>query len=116
MDNRMNRPILFRLLAAAGMSIAASVAFGAAVPAAVQVSADGHSFVTADGKPWFWLGDTAWCIFNHASPEDVDVYLEDRAAKGFNVIQGCVAVWDYRTRKNPDGELPFVDGGSGEDQ
>ncbi len=70
----------------------------------------GRYFVTADGKPWFWQGDTAWCIFDHPSPADVDVYLDDRAAKGFNVIQGCVAVWDYRQHKNADGELVF-DGG-----
>ncbi|HVS73162.1 MAG TPA: glycoside hydrolase family 140 protein [Phycisphaerae bacterium] len=87
-----------------------SVAQAANVPEAIQVSPDGHSFVTASGKPWFWQADTAWCIFNHPSPADVDLYLNDRASKGFNVVQGCVAVWDYRTRKNPDGEVPFVNG------
>jgi hypothetical protein len=80
---------------------------------AIRVSANGRYFVKADGTPFFWLGDTAWCLFNHPSPQDVDLYLNDRQAKGFTVIQACVAVWDYRTRRNPDGELPFVDGDPG---
>ena len=80
---------------------------------AIRVSANGRYFVKADGTPFFWLGDTAWCIFNHPSPDDVDLYLDDRKAKGFTVIQGCVAVWDYRNRANPDGQLPFVNGDPG---
>ena len=68
---------------------------------------------TTDGTPFFWLGDTAWCIFNHPSPADVNLYLDDRKAKGFTVVQGCVAVWDYRNRANPDGQVPFVNGDPG---
>jgi len=76
---------------------------------AIKVSANGRYFVQADGSPFFWQGDTAWCIYNHAGPADVDAYLDDRKAKGFNVIQGVIANWDYTRYKNPDGELPFVD-------
>jgi hypothetical protein len=77
----------------------------------IKVSTNHRYFVNAQtNAPFFWLADTAWCIFNHPSPADVDLYLDDRAAKGFTVIQGCIAVWDYRTRANPDGQLPFVDG------
>ncbi|HEY2881882.1 MAG TPA: glycoside hydrolase family 140 protein [Pirellulales bacterium] len=79
----------------------------------IHVSENGRFLTTVDAttheaKPFFYLGDTAWCIFNHASSDDVDEYLDDRAAKGFTVIQGCVAVWDFRTRRNPDGETPFT--------
>ncbi len=99
------------VLAGVVLAMAASQAAQAADPLpAVKVSADHHYFANADGTPYFWLGDTAWCIFNHASPADVDLYLDDRAAKGFTVIQGCVAVWDYATRRNPDGQVPFVGG------
>src|SRR5215475_4453396 len=80
---------------------------------AIKVSENGRYFVKPDGAPFFWQADTAWCIFNHPSPEDVDLYLDDRQAKGFNVIQGCAAVWDFATRRNPDGELPFNRGGRG---
>jgi Protein of unknown function (DUF4038)/Putative collagen-binding domain of a collagenase len=75
---------------------------------AIHVADNGRCFVKADGTPFFWLGDTAWCIFNHPTPADVDLYLDDRAAKGFTVIQGCVAVWDFATRRNPDGQTPFI--------
>ncbi len=87
----------------------------AAAPAlpAIHVAENGRCFVKADGTPFFWLGDTAWCIFNHASPADVDLYLDDRKAKGFTVIQGCVAVWDHATRRNPDGQTPFANAGRG---
>jgi len=78
----------------------------AALPA-IRVSDNGRYFVKADGTPFFWLGDTAWCIFNHATPADVDLYLDDRKAKGFTVIQGCIAVWDFNSRANPDGQMPF---------
>jgi hypothetical protein len=80
---------------------------------AIHVADNGRSFVKADGTPFFWLGDTAWCIFNHPSPQDVNLYLDDRAAKGFTVIQGCVAVWDFATRRNPDGQTPFNNAGRG---
>jgi hypothetical protein len=81
---------------------------GAAPLPAIKVADNHRYFVKADGTPFFWLGDTAWGIFNHASPEEVDLYLNDRAAKGFTVIQGVVALWDYNHRRNPDGELPFL--------
>jgi hypothetical protein len=74
----------------------------------IRVSDNGHYFVKADGTPFFWQADTAWAIFNHASPADVDAYLDDRKAKGFNVIQGVIALWDYTRHTNCDGQLPFV--------
>lgn len=77
---------------------------------AIHVSANGHYFVKADGTPFFWLGDTAWSIFNHPTPADVDIYLNDRAAKGFTVIQGCLVLWDGLRHTNCDGELPFING------
>jgi len=80
---------------------------------AIHVSDNGRYFVKADGAPFFWLADTAWCIFNHPKPEEVDLYLDDRKAKGFTVIQGCVAVWDHSTRRNPDGQTPFNNAGRG---
>jgi hypothetical protein len=43
-------------------------------------------------RPFFWLGDTAWNM-HRLQKADVDLYLEDRAARGFNVIQGPVLDW-----------------------
>lgn len=43
-----------------------------------------------DGKPFFWLGDTAWLLFSKLTLEEARAYLEDRAQKGFNVIQATL--------------------------
>lgn len=53
----------------------------------LKVSDNGRFVVKQDGTPFFWLGDTAWLIFNKMKREDVDKYLEDRKSRGFNVIQ-----------------------------
>ena len=104
-----------RALGAWGFVVVLSVlSLGAGPLPAIRVADNHRYFVTADGKPFFWLGDTAWGIFNHPTPEEVDLYLNDRAAKGFNVIQGVLALWDYRNRVNPDGQLPFVGGDLGQ--
>ncbi|KAA2242024.1 DUF4038 domain-containing protein [Chitinophaga agrisoli] len=54
------------------------------------VSDNGRYFTTADGAPFFWLGDTGWLLFNKLTREEADKYLEDRHQKGFNVIQVMV--------------------------
>lgn len=56
----------------------------------LQVSEDRRYFITADGKPFFWLGDTAWLLFNKLTREQADQYLENRKQKGFNVVQAMV--------------------------
>lgn len=55
----------------------------------LHVSENGR-FLTEDGKPFFWLGDTGWLLFNKLTREQSDQYLEDRRQKGFNVIQAMV--------------------------
>ncbi|TKC63775.1 DUF4038 domain-containing protein [Pedobacter hiemivivus] len=55
----------------------------------LQVSENGR-FLTEDGKPFFWLGDTGWLLFNKTTREQADQYLEDRKQKGFNVVQVMV--------------------------
>lgn len=47
-------------------------------------------YLYEDGKPFFWLGDTAWLLFEKLTPQEIEYYLEDRARKGFNVIQATV--------------------------
>jgi len=74
----------------------------------LKVSANGHFLVEDNGKPFFYLADTAWGLFSHANPDDVDVYLSDRAVKGFTVIQAVVALWDASRHPDYNGDLPFV--------
>lgn len=54
---------------------------------AIKISENHRFFSTADGAPFFWLGDTGWLLFTKLNREETDAYLEDRRQKGFNVIQ-----------------------------
>jgi hypothetical protein len=40
-----------------------------------------------NGTPFFYLGDTAWELFHRLNRQEAALYLKDRAAKGFTVIQ-----------------------------
>ena len=52
----------------------------------LRISENGHYIEHEDGTGFFWLGDTGWLIAR-LTPEDIDRYIQDRAKKGFNVIQ-----------------------------
>jgi len=52
----------------------------------LKVSDNRRFLVTEDNKPFFWLGDTAWWI-RRIAPDDIDLYMSNRAGHGFNVIQ-----------------------------
>ncbi|AOW11201.1 glycoside hydrolase family 140 protein [Flavobacterium gilvum] len=56
----------------------------------IKVSKNQHYFVTEDGKPFFWLGDTGWLTFGKLDRAGVEKYFADRKAKGFNVVQVMV--------------------------
>ena len=61
---------------------------------------ENRRFFTNDGEPFFWLGDTAWLLFQKLTEEEADIYLTNRAAKGFSVIQSTlVHTRDYRNPK-----------------
>src|SRR5688572_24028008 len=75
----------------------------------IAPSADGHFLVTPDGRPFFWLADTAWELFHRLDREETEIYLQDRAHKGFNVIQAvAIGKLDYEGLKAPNraGEIP----------
>jgi hypothetical protein len=56
----------------------------------LKVSANKRFLMTADGKPFFWLGDTGWLLFNKLNKDEAEQYLETRKKQGFNVIQVMV--------------------------
>lgn len=63
-----------------------------------------------NGKPFFYLGDTAWELFHRLHTDDARMYLEDRVRKGFTVIQTVVlAEHDGLRTPNANGDLPFTD-------
>jgi hypothetical protein len=70
-----------------------------------------HRFITRPyGKPFFYLGDTAWELFHRLNREEADLYLANRASKGFTVIQAVVlAELDGLADPNPNGDVPLKD-------
>lgn len=74
----------------------------------LKVTADGHYLQFADGKPFFWLGDTGWELFHRLNLVEIKQYLDNRAAKGFTVIQAvALAEFDGLRKPNQYGELPL---------
>jgi hypothetical protein len=76
----------------------------------IVVSENNRFLVTESGRPFFWLGDTAWELFHRLTYEEAGVYLENRAERGFNVIQ-AVALAEFEGLRTPNayGELPLID-------
>ncbi|MCL4793004.1 MAG: DUF4038 domain-containing protein [Bryobacteraceae bacterium] len=85
--------------------------FCALAPAQIlRVSPGGRHLQHSDGRPFLYLGDTAWELFHRLNREEADLYLRNRAAKGFTVIQAvALAERDGLTVPNPYGHLPLVD-------
>lgn len=76
----------------------------------LTVSPNDRYLVNEDGRAFFWLGDTAWELFHRLNREEADLYLEQRAAQGFTVIQAVVlAEFDGLTSPNAYGQVPLVD-------
>ena len=75
-----------------------------------RVGPDGRHLVQADGRPFFYLADTAWSLFHRLTREEADLYLRNRAAKGFTVIQ-AVALSENDGLRTPNayGERPLVE-------
>jgi hypothetical protein len=78
--------------------------------ALLKVSPEGRYLVHADGTPFFYLADTAWELFHRLTLEEARIYLKDRAAKGFSVIQAVVlAEFDGLHEPNAHGHTPLHD-------
>lgn len=78
--------------------------------AQVRVSDDGRHLVDEEGRPFLWLGDTAWELFHRLDREEARFYLDRRAAQGFSVIQAVVLAENNGLRTpNAYGELPLHD-------
>ncbi len=68
----------------------------------LRVSTDRRFLVREDGAPFFWLGDTAWSLFEKAVREPtadqpaVDHYFATRAAQGFTVVQAALIKEEWK--------------------
>ncbi|MDO8544943.1 MAG: DUF4038 domain-containing protein [Opitutaceae bacterium] len=77
-----------------GLLVATTV--GQAESPALHVAPNGRTFVDAAGKPFFWLGDTAWMLFQATDRDEGEFYLETRARQGFTVIQAALMMGEER--------------------
>ncbi len=74
----------------------------------VEVHRGGHFLQTEDGRPFFWLGDTAWQLIHSTTRDECSYYLHTRAAQGFTVVQAVVlAEFDGVRKPSAIGLQPF---------
>lgn len=102
-----NRQSLVRIVT---LSCIASALLAVAAPLPKLMISDNQRFlVTADGQPFFWLGDTAWELFHRLNREDAVHYLDHRTRHGFSVIQAvALAELDGLNDPNPYGHKPLL--------
>lgn len=75
----------------------------------LKVSSNYHYLCYEDGTPFFWLGDTGWELFHRLTLEEINFYLDNRKAKGFNVIQAVIlAEIDGLRKPNKYGDVPLI--------
>lgn len=68
----------------------------------LKVSPNGR-FFTENGKPFFWLGDTAWLLLKKCTREETLKYLDTRKKQGFNVVQ-VMLLHDLKNPTNAYGD------------
>lgn len=77
---------------------------------ALQVSANGRYLVDMEGRPFLVTGDSAWSLFGEPTMAEIELYLQDRAARGFNFIAASLLEHKFSTNPplNAEGEPPFT--------
>jgi len=74
----------------------------------MQLQIRGNYIACSDGRPFFYLGDTAWEMFHRLTREEIDLYLTTRAKQGFTVVQSvALAEFEGSTAPNAYGRLPL---------
>ncbi|MEM7810948.1 MAG: DUF4038 domain-containing protein [Planctomycetota bacterium] len=92
------------------LCLCSTVAAAADLPG-LKVDGSRRYLETTDGAPFFYLADTAWELFHRLDRDEAIAYLDDRAEKGFNVVQPvALAELGGLTVANPYGHLPLIDG------
>jgi hypothetical protein len=72
-----------------------------------RVSPNRRYFVQADGRPWFWLADTAWNGALLSTDSEWADYIADRTAKRFTAIQVVMTQW-RAGRADENGQVAFT--------
>lgn len=80
----------------------------------LSVSANGRYLQQADGTPFFVQGDVPYSLTVQCTRSEVDTYLNDMQAKGFNA--GWISFIEHKASdntprwRNKEGEIPFTSG------
>ncbi len=75
----------------------------------LRVSDNGRYLVGQDGSPFLYLADTGWQMFLRLDHKEARYYLQNRADKGFTVIQAVVpGLKNMLDVPNANGDLPFI--------
>jgi hypothetical protein len=85
------------------------LAFGQKPLPRIKVSENNRFLVTEDGKPFFYLADTAWELFHRLDRKQAIEYLDKRASQRYTAIQAvALAELDGVTDPNANGDLPLA--------
>src|SRR5499433_1589251 len=95
-------------LIAGALLFSPASAFAAVAPK-LKITENRRYLQYENGKPFFYLGDTAWELFHRLNREEATRYLINRAQKGFTVIQATVlSESDGLRSPDPYGNLPLI--------
>jgi hypothetical protein len=97
-----------RTLTGAGLALLLGASPARPAHHPLRVSPDRRHLIDASGAPFLYLADTAWQLFQRLTREEARAYLEDRAAKGFTVVQAVVLGTGGLDVPNAYGDHAFV--------
>lgn len=80
----------------------------------LRIAASGTYLEDAAGKPFLITGDAAWSLIADLPPEDADLYIADRKARGFNTILVSLIEHEFahNAPNNAAGVAPFLTPGN----
>ncbi len=100
------------------LSTSSNASFTTSTPAAssypVKLSANGQYLLDSNNQPVMINADTGWSLIAQLSKADADIYLSDRAQKGYNAILVNLLEHMFATNApaNIYGDQPFTTGGN----
>jgi len=78
----------------------------------LKVSDDRHYLIHENGRPFFWLGNTAWLLPERLTRDEVDYYLSHEREEGYNVEQiqvlNAIPTFNIYGRQANDEQFSFA--------
>lgn len=75
---------------------------------ALEITENGRFLQESSGEPFFWQADTAWLLTHRLTKNETEMYLADRAAKGYNVVLNVAFTQIGIDSPNRNGDLTFI--------